>query len=82
MKLSDYLTDRNESQEDFAARASQHRGDKIAQRTISRIVNGAGCTAEIARAIILATRDEPTADGGTVTLDDLALGGENASEAA
>ena len=72
MKLGDYLTSRGESHDDFAKRASEFRGTRIDQKTIWRVVNdGTICGADIARAIILASRTEPADDGGTVTLDDL-----------
>lgn len=84
MKLSEYLAAKDESQESFAARASRHRptGTPISQRTISRIVNGSSCNAATARAIILASREEPAPDGGTVTLDDLVVGEERDGEGA
>lgn len=76
MKLSDYLDAKGESQEAFAARATRHAppGRTVSQRTISRIIGGTVCNAATALAIIKATRDEPTDDGATVTLEDLAIG--------
>ncbi len=65
MRLAEYLEARGESQAGFARRA------RLPQKTINRICNGSGCNAETAQAIIDASRDEPTGNGGTVSLRDL-----------
>ncbi len=86
MRLADYLDTRGESQEAFAKRAGVHEptGRGISQRTVSRIASGGSCNASTALAIIRATRAEPSPDGGTVMLEDLAVsdGDESAGAAA
>lgn len=67
MKLVDYLTAKGESQAAFARRAA------LDQRTINRICNGDGCSAETALAIIRASHADPTPGGGTIGLEDLVV---------
>ena len=79
MRLRDYLRASEETQAEFAERASRHRpsGEPIMQTTISRIAAGSDCSAEIALAIVRATAEKPTLAGGTVTLEDLVVEDEH-----
>ena len=66
MKLSAYLQATGESDAAFARRSG------VPQTTVSRVRRGGIPRGDTLAQIIRATRDEPTAEGGTVTLDDLA----------
>lgn len=66
MMLKPYLDARGESYAHFARRCEQ-RADTI--RAIA--LKGVRPRADVAHAIITASREEPAPDGGTVTLEDL-----------
>jgi hypothetical protein len=70
MKLGDYLAARSESQMAFTERARRYKPD-LSQSTVSKVVRGEGCVAAVAYALIRASQDEPSPDGGTVTLADV-----------
>ena len=65
MLLADYLAALQESAPAFATRSG------VRYRTLRNVLAGDGCHASTAMRIIRATRDRPTPDGGTVTLEDL-----------
>ena len=66
VRLGTYLAAGGESARAFAARAG------VLHRTVLQVIHGeVRCNVATAAAIIRATRDRPTPDGGTVTLEDL-----------
>ena len=67
MRIADYLTARAELPHRFATRAS------IPWATLQGVLAGGDCRVTTARAIVTASRAEPTADGGSVGYEDLAI---------
>ena len=67
MRLRAYLAVREESARAFAVRAG------LQERTVQRLVEGDGCNAATALAIIRASQEQPTPNGGTVELEDLVV---------
>jgi predicted transcriptional regulator len=69
MRLADYLAARGERPAAFARRAG------IPWATLAGVMDGADARLSTARAIVRASRAEPTPDGGTVGWEDLAIAG-------
>ena len=65
MRLVEYLDAIGESAPQFAVRSG------VRYRTLRNVLSGDGCHAATALRIIKATRELPTPNGGTVTLEDL-----------